>query len=258
MKVHSLLIPFMSLALVAPAFAGTSGKGSTPVQPAPAPEATPPFTATIGYDTDYVFRGVEYAKNLISAQIDANLPLTKDLNIDLGAWYGASADDKAMAFAGGTSYGELDLYAALLYKIGPVTTGLKYTWYNYLGHAGTFVKDINELGITLSASAAGLDFTGGAYYDWTAKGYYFEVGASKTIAITDKVGITPGVLVSYANHYYGVSGFNHVKPYVSLPIKLSSSATLSPYIAGNLPIDSLKGLGEKSRVYGGIYLGVTF
>ena len=258
MKVHSLLIPFMSLALVAPAFAGTSGKGSTPVQPAPAPETPLGLTATVGYDTDYVFRGVLFAKNLVSAQIDGNLPLNKDLTFNYGAWYGASADDKAATFAGGTSYGELDLYAALLYKIGPVTTGLKYTWYNYLGHAGTFVPDINELGITLATSAAGIDFTAGAYYDWTAKGYYFEVGASKTIAITDKVGITPGVIVSYADHYYGVSGFNHVKPYISLPIKLTSSATLSPYIAGNFPIDSLKGLGEKSRVYGGIYLGVTF
>lgn len=258
MKLNSLTLSLLSVALAAPAFAGAAGKASAQVQPAPAAESSLGFTATVGYDTDYVFRGVEFAKNLVSGQIDGNLALNKDLTFNFGAWYGASADDRAAAFAGGSSYGELDLYAALLAKLGPVTAGVKYTWYNYLAHAGNFLGDINELGVTLSTSAAGLDFTGGAYYDWTAEGFYFEVGVSKTIAITDKIGLTPGVIVSYADHYYGVSGFNHVKPYLSVPIKLSSTVTLAPYIAGNLAIDSLKGLGEKSRVYGGVYLSVTF
>jgi hypothetical protein len=256
MKLNALILPFLSVALVAPAFAGSPGKAPAPVQPAP--ESPLGFTSTIGYETDYVFRGIQFAENLISAQIDGNIALNKDLSLNLGAWYGASADDKAAGFAGGESYGELDLYAALLAKLGPVTAGVKYTWYNYLGHAGNFVEDINEVGITLATSAAGLDFTAGAYYDWTAEGFYFEVGASKTIAITSKISVTPGVIVSYADHYYGVNGFNHVKPYLSVPIKLTSSATLAPYIAGNFPIDGLKDLGEKNRVYGGIFLSVTF
>ena len=256
MKLNSLILPFLSVALVAPAFAGSPGKAPCPVQPAP--ESPLGFTATVGYDTDYVFRGVEFAKNLVSAQIDGNIALNKDLTFNLGAWYGASADDKAAGFAGAGSYGELDLYAALLAKLGPVTAGVKYTWYNYLGHAGNFVEDVNEVGITLATSAAGLDFTAGAYYDFTAEGFYFEVGASKTIAVTSRISITPGVIVSYANDYYGVSGFNHVKPYLAVPIKLTSTATLTPYIAGNLPIDALHDLGEGSRVYGGVSLSVSF
>ena len=64
---------------------------------------------------------------------------------DLNAWYGASADDSAAAFAGGGSYGELDLSAALSYKLDPVTIGVKYTWYNYTSGADAFVKDVELL-----------------------------------------------------------------------------------------------------------------
>ncbi len=257
MKLKSLLIPTLGLAFASSVLAGSHGKAPAVVQPAP--EAAPlGFTATIGYDTDYVFRGVEYAKNLISAAIDGNIAINQDLSLNVGAWYGASADDSAQPFAGNSAYGELDLYAGLNAKLGPVTVGLKYTYYDYLGHAGTFVKDINEIGLTLATSAAGLDFIAGAYYDFTAKGYYFETGVSKTIKICDIVSLVPGVLVSYGDHYYGVNGFNHVKPSLALPIKLTKSATLTPYVAGNLPIDSLKGLGEQKRIYGGIALSVSF
>ncbi|MNC97153.1 hypothetical protein D3C83_147140 [compost metagenome] len=55
-----------------------------------------------------------------------------------------------------------------------------------------------------------------------------------------------------------MSGFNHIKEGVSLPIKLTSTATLTPYIAGNIPIDSLEDNGEDDQVYGGISLSVSF
>jgi hypothetical protein len=45
---------------------------------------------------------------------------------------------------------------------------------------------------------------------------------------------------------------------LSLPIKLTSTATLTPYIAGNFPLGDLDDLGEDSRVYGGIALSVAF
>jgi uncharacterized protein (TIGR02001 family) len=257
MKLKSLLIPTLGLAFATSVFAGSHGKAPAVVQPAE--EAAPlGFTATVGYDTDYVFRGLETAQNLISAAIDGNIAINKDISFNVGAWYGASADDKAATYAGGTSYSELDLYAGLNAKLGPVTAGLKYTYYNYLGHASSFVKDVNEVGVTLATSAAGLDFIAGAYYDATARGYYFETGVSKTIKITEQISLVPGVLVSYGSHYYDVSGFNTVKPTLALPIKLTKSATLTPYIAGNLPIDALHDTGEKDRVYGGVALSVSF
>jgi hypothetical protein len=253
MKVQSFLAPIMSAAFAVSAFAGSPDKAPAPVQP-PAEDPLG-FTATIGYDSHYVYRGILFAENLVTAAIDGNIALTDTLSLNLGAWYGTSADD---SFTLGGSYTELDLYAALMADLGPVTVGFKYQYYLFEGDAGDVLDDINEVGILLATTVGPVDLIAGAYYDETADGFYFETGVSKSIAITDRISLVPAVLVSYAIDYYGVDGFNHVKASLGLPIKLTSTATLTPYIAGNLPIDALDDLGEEERVYGGITLSVSF
>lgn len=263
MKLRSLLVPVLSVAFAASSFAGTSsGKACTTCTPPPA-AAEGLFdnigaTLTVGYDTNYIFRGVQFAEQLISGSIDVPIALSKTVTLDLNAWYGSSADDSAAPFAGGGSYEELDLSASLLFKLDPVTLGLKYTWYDYLGHAGHSLTDVNEVGVTLASSLVGLDLSAGVYYDFTAQGWYYEAAASHTFKINEWLSIVPGVLISFATDYYGVNGGNTIKPSVAVPIKLTKTATLTPYIAGNLPFGSLDSLGEQSRVYGGVALSVTF
>ena len=260
MKLSKVLISLLSVTLEGSAVAGSPGKAPAPVQP----EAPAGLfdnlgaTATIGYDTNYIFRGVQFAKNLVSAGLDLNLPIDKTFSLDLNAWYGVSADSSAAPFAGGDSYGELDLSPTILAKLGPVTAGLKYTWYHYMNNAGHFVDDVNELGLTLATSVAGFDLGAGVYHDFTAKGWYYEASVSRTIAINSWLSIQPGILISFGSHYYGVEGGNTIKPWLAIPIKLTKTATLNPYIAGNLPYGSLHDLGEKRRVYGGVALNVTF
>jgi len=254
MKVTSFFAPIASAVIAASAFAGAPDKGTAVVQPAPAEDPLG-ITATIGYDTHYVYRGIRFADNLVTAAIDGNFALTDVLSLNVGAWWGTSADD---SFVSGESYHELDLYAALMADLGPVTIGLKYQYYLYEGDAAEVLDDINEVGILLATTLGPVDLIGGAYYDETADGFYFETGVSKSISITDRISLVPAVLVSYAVDYYGVDGFNHVKASLSLPIKLTSTATLTPYVAGNLPIDALDDLGEEDRVYGGVSLSVSF
>jgi hypothetical protein len=259
MKLSSLLIPILSVAFAATSFAGTttSGKACTTCAPT-AEDKTLGATATLGYDTNYIFRGVQFAENLISGSIDYPIVFNDKLTLGLNAWFGSSANDSAEPFAGGGSYEELDLAATLLAKLGPVTAGLKYTWYNYLGDAGDSLEDVNELGVTLATALAGFDLSGGAYYDWTAEGFYFEAAVSRTFKINEWLSLVPGVLISFGDHYYGVNGGNTIRPSLAAPIKLTKTATLTPYIAGNLPYGSLDDLGEQSRVYGGVALSVTF
>lgn len=257
MKLNSLLLPILGAALVVSAQAGSPGKAPAPVQPAPE-AALLGVTATLAYDTDYIFRGVQFAQNLVSGSIDVVVPIDKTFSLDLNAWYGASVDDSAAPFAGGGSYGELDLSAALLAKLGNVTAGLKYTWYDYVGNAGKSLKDVNEIGITLATTLKSIDLSAGGYYDFTAKGFYYEFGVSHAFKITECISLVPGALISFADHYYGVNGGNHIKVSLAAPIKLTKTATLTPYIAGNLPYGSLKDNGENSRVYGGVALSITF
>jgi hypothetical protein len=267
MKLNLILVPLVSAGFALSAFAGTSGKAVTePVQP-PA-DTTLGATLTVGYDTDYVFRGVEFAKNLVSGSVDWVVPFDKTFSLDLNAWYGASANAEAAPFAGGDSYGELDLSPTLLAKIelnsqSSITFGLKYTWYHYMMNAEHFIKDVNELGLnakyTVNVGPGSLDVAAGAYHDWTAEGWYFEYSVDYNYTIIkDRLSVQIGVLVSHASHYYGVDGGNTVHPWLALPINLTKTATLSPYIAGNLPFDSLKDAGEEKRVYGGVSLSVTF
>ncbi len=260
MKLNSLITTILSVAFATSSFAGTSsGKATTTVAPI-AEEKSLGYSASIGYDTNYVYRGVNIATNLVSASINAPISLdsvSKDLTLDLTAWYGAS-DDAVPAFGGG-DYQELDLIAALNKKIGAVTVGLRYEHYFFFSdvhHAA--VKDINELGVTLATSIKGLDLAAYVGYDFTAEGWYYEGSVSHTFKINDWLSLVPGVLISFGTDYYGVDGGNTIMPSLAAPIKLSKNATLTPYIAGNLPYGSLDGLGEESRVYGGVALKVTF
>lgn len=256
MKLTSLLT--LALALVAvPAFAGAPAKVPAPVQPPPAEEPLG-ITASIGYDTNYVFRGVLFADNLVWSSLETTVALNDVISVNAGAWFGTSADDSGVFGDPAGSFHELDLYAAVLAKVGAATVGLKYTHYFYFGDVEATVDDVDELGVIASVPLGIVDLNGGAYYDFTTEGFYFEVGVSKSIPLTDRISVVPGALVSFGDDYYGVSSFNHVKVGVSLPIKLTSTATLTPYVAGNLPLEDLDDAGEEDRIYGGVSLSVTF
>jgi len=262
MKLNLLLVPVLSAGLALSAFAGSPGKAPEPVQPVVA-DTTLGATLTVGYDTNYIFRGVQFAENLVSGSLDWVVPIDKTFSLDLNAWYGVSADDSAEPFAGNHSYGELDLSPTLYATLGDFKLGLKYTWYHYMGDAGHVIEDVNEVGATVAYSAFAktpyqLDLGAGAYRDFTADGWYFEYTVSHTFEITSWLSIQPGVLISHASHYYGVDGGNTFKPWLAAPIKLTKTATLTPYIAGNIPYGSLNDLGEKDRVYGGVALSVSF
>ncbi len=251
MKIKSLLIPALSAAFAVSAFAGST---KAPVIVQPPVEDPLGLTLSGGYDTNYVYRGINFADNLVTVALDGNFAISDTLSINAGAWYGSSVDD---SFVLGGSYEELDVYAALMAKVGAATVGLKYQHYFYFGDSSV-LEDINEIGLLLSAPVGPVDVIAGAYYDFTAEGFYFETGVSHTFAVTDRISLVPAALIAYGQDYYGVSGFNHVKLSLSAPIKLTKTATLTPYIAGNIPLDELDALGEEDRVYGGVTLSVSF
>lgn len=226
---------------------------SAPLAPTPAPlPASGGLVDEIGaeisfgYDSVYMFRGVDFGESLVWTDVNLTLPLADSLELNVGAWYAGLADE---------DYSELDLYAGLTYNIDDsLSVGLGYTHYYYPRSD----DDYGEVGVTLGYSISGVDLGVGYYYDLEIEGSYYEVGASYEIALSDSVSLVPGVVVGFGDDYYGVSGGSHVGLSLGLPIKLTSTATLTPYVAGNLPIDSLDSAGEDDQVYGGIALTVTF
>ena len=247
MKIKSLAISaFGLLGLAGYAVAGSTMMSKGPVMPAPVDEDLG-FEVGLGYDSSYVFRGVDFGDHSVWGSVDYSAPLTDDLDLGLGLWYETVAES-------GNGYEELDVIAGLTYSLGAVDLGLGLIWYYFPDSD----SDALELGTSIGTSIGAIDLGGAASYDFEVDGWYFEVSAESTIELTDSVALVPGALVSYGEDYYGVSGFNNAGVSLALPITLTKSATLTPYIAASFALDALEDLGEDDHIYGGVSLSVSF
>lgn len=261
------LTPLLALTLLAlasgSAVAGVSAKNPK----APSPVAPPAdeglgISLTAGYDSSYVFRGVKYGDNLLSAGLNVPIKLSDKLTFNFAPWYGHIA---------GESYDELDLVAGLSYDAGFATLGVGYTWY-YYPFSGYQTSEPN---VTIQVplceiGACKINWFAGAYLDVNgdggdlfvnrsgSTGWYFETGLNGTIKINDTVSLVPEARVTYGESYYGVSGFNNVLLKLGAPIALTKAATLTPYVAASFAIDSLHDLGVDNYLIGGVALTVTF
>lgn len=225
-------------------------KAGDPVVPAPAPASTEiGAEVSVGYDTHYIFRGFNVGENLVWGGVDLGVPLGEGLSLNLGTWYGSLAD---------SAYDELNLLAGVTKQIGNIEVGVGAIWYYFgqgINGGGSGIEDALELGASLGASLGPIDLHLGYYYDLEEDGSYIELAAEHTYEVSDRIAFVPGALISYADDYYGVSGFNAVGARLTMPIKLTDNATLSPYIAATWEID---GSGQDDEVYGGISLSVSF
>ena len=258
MKPETLTVIFTAIAVLASAIPVSAGQDAgMSAAPMPTPMPPPPPESgglvdeigaelTFGYDSIYMFRGVDFGDNLMWSDVNVTLPLVEGLELNAGAWYASLAED---------DYAELDLYGGLEYAVTEdFSVGVGYTWY-YFARTG---DEVDEVGASLTYSLAGIDFGVNYYYDFETDGSYYEVGASYEIPFTDSIALAPAVTVGFGDDYYGVSGGNHVGLVLGLPIQLTRSASLTPYIGGNIPNDALDDLGEDDQVYGGAALTVSF
>jgi hypothetical protein len=237
------------LVLGGTALAGTtSGKGVAPVEP----ETTSPLTGavTLGYASDYEFRGVDLGDNLVSADLTLTYAMSDKLSLYAGAWY-------ATLFDG--NYNEIDLTAGASYDLGFGTGGLLYRHYLYDGD----ISDNNEIGLLFATDAdllGGVSFSAASYYDFEFEGFYFELGASYTRQITDLLGLSLSSGVSYVIDYNGVDGdgFNNVYAQLALPLTLRENVTLTPFVRSTWAIDALHDVGGEDFVFGGANMAVTF
>jgi hypothetical protein len=201
--------------------------------------------ASVGYDSSYIFRGVDFGDNLIWGDVNLTMPVTDGVDLNVGVWYAGLADD---------DYTELDVYGGLSVDMGAFELGVGLTWYYFPDTD----DDALEPGISIGTSAGPIDLSLGYYYDLEADGSYIELAAQSEIELSDTVSLVPGASISYADSYYGVSGFNNIGLSLAMPIAISDNATLTPYIAGSIAIDALDDVGEDDHLYGGVSLSISF
>ncbi len=255
MKASALLAAIALLTAPAVQAGVTSAKTSAPVAP---PEAAPlGISATIGYESAYIFRGVKYGDNLLEGSLTIPVKLSDKLTFTFAPWFGGLADD---------DYNELDLVASLGYDTGFGTLSVGYTWY-YYDFSGF---DTSEPFVSFAKSFGPVNWSIGAYLDTNAnggdlyankggsEGYYFETAVEVPLKVNDMLTIIPSAKISYGTDYYGVDGFNNVLLKVSAPIAVTSSFTVAPFIAASFAIDSLSDLGVDDYLVGGAMLTYTF
>ena len=262
-KTHLLSLVAGS-AVLGTAFAGTSAPATSakgPVAP-PIVEESSMITGSVslGYDTDYVYRGFEVlsadgddADNLVWGALDVNAALTDKLSLNFNTWYASSAD---------SNYDELDLYTRLTYNLGPVSIGPSFKWYHY-PHYPSSIDNQYEVGLELFASPVeNLALSTGAFYEFEAEQWYFQFDANYTVKINDSFSLVPGATISYIDvsspeFALDLSDFHHVALYLKAPIQLAKNVVLTPYIAGNFPLSDIDEV-QDDIVYGGANISVSF
>ena len=198
---------------------------------------------SVGYDTDYMFRGVNLGEDLLWSDVNVSTTLTDGLDLGVGAWYANVADD-----AGND---ELDIYAGLSTSMGDMSVDLGATYYYYPDP--TAGEGTLEFGIGLGTSAGPIDLSLGLYYDIDLEAAYYEVGAATSFDLTDTMAVDVGGAIGNADG----DTLTALTFTIGVPITLSDSASLSPYVGVNIPLDDYEdAFGDD--IYSGLSLTVGF
>lgn len=267
----SLSSSLLALALAAPLGAGDWGKA--PVGKSPIEECVDlGGEISVGYETDYVFYGVRYARDSVWTDVNYTIEgLAVPVNI--GVWYLNGIN------GGGAGYDELDLYVD--FTLGSFA-GFDFNlgYYHYVfpeirsnvtstgGYGEVYLDIARSLGwADLSYSA--IQAFGG---EGTAEGWFHELGIEKSFELTDRVGLVLAAGVGYSDSYHTVllggardSGWNHYYVRASLPISLNCRTTLTPYIGyqgapDTWIADGINAIGDPQSdiLHGGLNLTVSF
>ncbi len=259
----------LSIALAASSLTAMAGTPAPAPAPAPEPVSLWSGSVTLGYDSKYMFRGLYVCDDLFTASLDLNYAISDRLTLNMNAWYGNGAGHLE-------DYDELNLYVKLLYKVNDqFSFGPSFRYYDYPFDSSYFEQYEPGLeAVWIPCENATVNM--GLYYETETDALYAELGASYLYKVNDMLSIVPGAVISYLDRNddtydamgfylggYDTSGMNHAALYVKAPITLKSNVTLTPYIAYNMPLDTIEdndGLypGQDDQWYYGASLSVGF
>lgn len=201
----------------------------------------------IGYDSEFLCRGMEMGEDLLWARTGVSLPLADELSLGLSLWYGEATDNGLR---------ELDGIANLAYDLGPVTLGLNFKWYHYEEHGESMhhddmgmgemmmmpmANDYFDLGPSITAHLGPIDVTAAYAYEFESEGHFFEVFASAEIPLCSRASLVPSAGIGYTSNWMMPGeGWNNMGLRMDLPITLVEHLSLTPYIAANFPLEALE------------------
>ncbi|MEO0445534.1 MAG: TorF family putative porin [Verrucomicrobiota bacterium] len=265
----------LTLALAAPAALVAGDWGKEVVDPV----CAVPFTGSVsvGYESLYMFRGIDYGGDAPWMGIDLSIPVLGS-SIDLGAWYINPTDERNSA---NDANDELDLYASMSRSFGGVnvTSGVIFYSFPEAGAAdGT--RDFEKF-ISLAYAVGDLiDVTWSTYYSLNFNAdrqfasvqgdgaWFHDLNFSKGMALTDclPAGLSFGLGFSdnyntNANDGTAYSGLNHYYTTLGLTYALTEAAALDMYLGGSFADDDVAGNFSATQgdvLHGGASISVSF
>jgi len=216
------------------------------------------YSVGVDYVTEYVFRGVSLADQAIQPYAEASFG-----NFTAGVW--ASLSEGTGSAAAGD---EVDLYVSYSLPVeGPVSFDTGLTYYHYPQGGGLFETDGGSAGtyeVSLSAGFdAPLEPSLTAFYDLTLEAFTLEGGLSKSVPVTDAVGLDLGLTAGLVDG----DGFSYEYGSLSAAFSTALGEAASAYVGGNLALSSdrtlnfddlIAGGGRKDNVWFGVGVSTGF
>ena len=202
---------------------------------------------SVGYDTDYIFRGANLGQDLLWSDVNVSTSLSDGLGLNIGAWYANPTD------AGDD---ELDIYAGVSTDLGGMSLDLGTTYYYYPGATGS---NTLEFGAALGTSVGAFDVSLGVYHDIDTENTYVELGAGTSFDLTDNISLDLGATIgNNQDEVVGgqADGLTAVTITVGAPIGLTDNASLTPYLGINAGLEDNQDAGDE--IFSGISLSVGF
>lgn len=209
----------------------------------------------VGYNTEYIWRGVELGQDMAEAGVDLAYDLGNGFNVSGGAWY-ASFDDSLWADD------ELDLYAEVSKDFGWATFFTGYIYYMNGPHTNKWISrsdDAQEVYFGFSRELFwGIDASLAYYWDIVGdNGGYTELGLEKSVELSPCLTWDNGVKLGYMIEEGGLS---HLTVMTALNWNFWGNATVSPYLAYSWELDELDTVygPQEDHFFGGVKLTVKF
>lgn len=202
---------------------------------------------TIGYDSRYMFRGVEVFPNHSSL-------LSSDLSVSLD---GFTADIWGAA-AGTGDYKEIDYTLSYTHSLFSDLNGtVGYIYYSYPTER---IPNTQEVFVGLSLDKWEFVTPSVTYwYDFDQlQASYLEARLTGHVKVCSHFTLNPYVAASYSFRYNSPkNAFNDIEMGVSGDIILTSNLTFSPYISYGYPMDAIRDF-QSQQWWGGAKLSVSF
>lgn len=255
--------------------------GQVPVETA----CEAPFTGSLsaGFESSYVFRGLDLGGEAPWMGIDTRWNLTRDTSLDLGAWY-VNPMELPRRLAGGTAPAandELDLYAAFDFPLWV----FQASFGSFLYHYPEATSNLNagstrnfETNFALTYPLHWFDLKWFTAYDWNWNygdgAWYQEFAASRSVDLSRCLTLALCAGLGHYDNYNLVNGlglgerpagadlfngFSHAFVTLGLTWAMTDNAAFDFYVGGNFVNDRLESYGARgSQIHGGASVSVSF